>query len=72
VSDSKLVEYFKKSPTLTTDVGDFTFDKLIGQVSLSARTASNSDSVVAVSDGTRDPQSVSLRVKAPQRRMSLL
>lgn len=31
MSDFKLVEYFKKNATLTTDVGDFTFEALIGQ-----------------------------------------
>lgn len=31
VSDFKFIEYFKKNPTLTTDVGNFTFEALIGQ-----------------------------------------
>lgn len=31
MSEFKLVEYFKKNPMLKTDVGDFTFESLIGQ-----------------------------------------
>lgn len=31
MSDFKFVEYFRKNPTLATDVGDFTFEALIGQ-----------------------------------------